>query len=204
VKDYYATLGIAKGASQADIKKAYKKLVKKYHPDKTDSPEAHEKFKEVSEAYSVLGDEQKRAEYDNPAPQFGGFTGFDDLFSIFGRQRRGPPPTQQRPQQVRFEVPIDALLNNEASSVFTIRSELPCNDCHGKGGESTTRCNQCGGTGQITTRQSVGNMVFQQSQPCYPCGGKGHTINNACTYCAGKGHIVNDKQYRVKFNVEEI
>jgi DnaJ-class molecular chaperone len=63
VKDYYATLGIAKGASQADIKKAYKKLVKKYHPDKTDSPEAHEKFKEVSEAYSVLGDEQKRAEY---------------------------------------------------------------------------------------------------------------------------------------------
>jgi molecular chaperone DnaJ len=204
LSDHYTTLGLSRDASQADIKKAYKNLVKKYHPDKTDSPEAHEKFKEVSEAYSVLGDEQKRAEYDNPAPQFGGFTGFDDLFSIFGRQRRGPAPTQQRPQQVRFEVPLDALLNNSASSVFGVRTENPCHDCEGKGGESTTRCNQCDGTGQITTRQSMGNMVFQQSQPCYPCGGRGHTIINACGTCSGRGHTVMNRQYRVKFNVEEI
>ena len=211
-RDYYEVLGVSKGASEDEIKKAYRKIAIKYHPDRNPgNKEAEEKFKEAAEAYDVLHDPQKRQQYDQfgfdgPAGAgFGGFGGggmnMDDIFSMFGDifggragfggfggQRR---PTQYRGSDLRLKVRL--TLNDVATGVtkkFKVRKDVVCSHCHGSGAEagSTSEvCPTCHGSGVVThTTQSFFGMVQTQGV-CPTCGGEGKVIKNKCHQCGGSG-----------------
>lgn len=225
-RDFYEVLGVNKGASDDEIKKAYRKLAKKYHPDlNPDDSSAEQKFKEVSEAYEILSDKEKRARYDQfghagvdpnfgaggNTGGFGGFGGFDmgDIFGdIFGggfggfggrsSTRRGP----QRGSNVSAEVTItfkEAAFGCE-KEINLYRIET-CPDCSGSGakpGTEVTTCSVCGGRGQVTTTQRtiLGNM--QTVTTCSACGGKGKVAKEPCGKCAGKGRVKKGRKIKVK------
>jgi len=199
-KDYYSILGVDKGISQDDLKKTYKTLSKQYHPDKKGGSE--EKFKEISEAYNVLGDEQKRREHDmggrNP---FGGHhghhghhhggQGMDDIFKqFFGGQ-------QQQQQRVRkgktLNIPLTVTLEevfHSSNKTLKYNRNVNCVGCGGTGGQTQT-CNGCGGRGW--TERMVGNAFFRQVQKeqCHSCQGKGKAIIKVCGTCNGVGQNLN-------------
>ncbi len=209
-RDYYEVLGIQKGASDTDIKKAYRSLAKKYHPDvNPGDKEAEAKFKEVNEAYEVLSDADKKAKYDqyghaafDPAGSgfggggFGGFGGFDvDLGDIFGsffgggssRQRRNGP---QRGDDIELNVTIsfeEAVFGCKKDVSFQRYSK--CSSCSGSGsadGKSET-CPSCRGTGQRRVMQNLGGMQFQSTTTCDTCRGTGKYIKTPCQKCRGTG-----------------
>ncbi len=221
-RDYYEVLGVAKGANDADLKKAYRQLAKKYHPDTNPgNKEAEAKFKEASEAYAVLSDSQKRQQYD----QFGhsafdgggaGAGGFDfnmndmgdifgDIFGdLFGSGSRGGRRANNGPMKganLRTGVRITF---NEA--VFGVEKELElnlkddCETCHGTGakpGSSPVTCQKCNGKGQVVyTQQSLFGMV-RNVQTCPDCNGKGTIIKEKCSDCYGSGYITNRKKIQV-------
>ncbi|MGI5964697.1 MAG: molecular chaperone DnaJ [Candidatus Methanomethylophilaceae archaeon] len=225
-KDYYGILGVEKDASQSEIKSAYRSLAKKYHPDvSTESKEvAEEKFKEISEAYEVLSDPEKRKTYDMYGSdavnsQFSGggfswddFTRADDISDIFGdlfgsffggggsrrSHQRGPRPGNS----LRMDIEItlkEALtgLKKEVKVPHTVR----CNPCKGTGGKDgkTETCSQCGGTGSVrSVRQTpFGGMVSVSD--CGQCGGTGRTFKEKCPECRGHGHI--QKTSKVEVNI---
>ena len=192
--NFYEMLGVSKTASSDEIKKAYRKLAKKYHPDRNDSAEASENFKKVSEAYEVLSDPKKRSEYDNPPRSpFGnmGFgAGFDDIFSeFFGQQQRRssrPPPPQKGPNR-GIEVIID-LKDSVLGTTKQVKIQRmsKCSSCSGTGDTKATTyrtCNTCRGTGSVTFRQ--GMMTMQTT--CNTCTGKGKIKVNPCRNCSGTG-----------------
>ena len=218
-EDLYKTLGVAKGASEEEIKKAYRKLARKYHPDRNpDDPKAEERFKEVQGAYDVLSDPDKRKEYDAGGGMFGGFGsaagggpfgpggggagGFDvgDIFSnIFGRGGGGG---RARPQQARgrdLETEISLSFEeavNGAQVQVTVPKAERCPTCHGSGakpGTSPVTCPRCEGRG--IDAQSQG--FFSISQPCPQCGGQGQVIEDPCPACAGSGVTQQTKRYKV-------
>lgn len=226
-RDYYEVLGINKGASDADIKKAFRTMAKKYHPDMNPgNKEAEAKFKEVNEAYEVLSDPAKKAKYDqfghagvDPSygagagggySGFGGFDagGFEDIFSnIFGGFSSGAT-TRNTPRQ-GSDIQIDLELTFEEAA-FGCEKELHfkrvevCQDCGGSGakrGTSPEVCPDCKGTGQIKSvqRTMLGNMMT--SRPCPRCGGKGKTIKTPCPNCSGKGRVQKNK--KIKLNIPE-
>ena len=202
-RDYYEVLGVDKSASEDEIKRAYKKMARKYHPDlNPDNKEAEEKFKEVNEAYEVLSDSDKKARYD----QFGfagvdsnygagagggayGAGGFDfgDLGDIFGRNPNAP----QRGESIRLSVTIsfeEAAFGCE-KEVSVDRYET-CVVCHGSGcadGTSPEVCPDCHGSGQVQVRRQTPMGVFATTSPCGRCGGKGRIIKTPCTACRGSG-----------------
>ena len=212
-RDYYEVLGIQKGASDAEIKKAYRSLAKKYHPDvNPDNKEAETKFKEVNEAYEVLSDADKRAKYDqyghaafDPSSGgfgggYGGFGGFgggfdvdlgDNFGSFFGgggsRQRRNGP---QRGEDVELNVTItfeEAVFGCKKEVKFQRYSK--CSSCSGSGsadGKSET-CPSCRGTGQRRVMQNLGGMQFQSTTTCDTCRGTGKYIKTPCQKCRGTG-----------------
>ncbi|MBR3687265.1 MAG: molecular chaperone DnaJ [Clostridia bacterium] len=209
-RDYYEVLGIQKGASDTDIKKAYRSLAKKYHPDvNPGDKEAEAKFKEVNEAYEVLSDADKKAKYDqyghaafDPSGAgfggggFGGFGGFDvDLGDIFGsffgggssRQRRNGP---QRGDDIELNVTIsfeEAVFGCKKDVSFQRYSK--CSSCSGSGsadGKSET-CPSCRGTGQRRVMQNLGGMQFQSTTTCDTCRGTGKYIKTPCQKCRGSG-----------------
>lgn len=215
-RDYYEVLEIERGASADQIKSAYRKLARKWHPDvNPDDPQAEERFKEVAEAYEVLSDDRRRQSYDRfghqapGAPGGGGpeagFGGFDDLFNVVfgqafaGQQRRAGGP--QRGQDIEYAVQInleDALKGGET----TIR--LPrvesCETCSGSGAAAGTRpetCVACGGTGQVRQQQNLGFMSIQNVVPCARCGGRGQTVKEPCTTCAGRGRVQKTRELKV-------
>ena len=201
--NFYEMLGVSKGASSDEIKKAYRKLAKKYHPDRNDSPEASEHFKKITEAYEVLGDPQKRQEYDNPPRSpFGnmGFgAGFDDIFNdIFGQQRRPkrPPPPQKGPNR-GAEIIVDlkdAVLGT--TKEVKMQRMTKCGKCNGTGDTKETRiktCVNCNGTGTITFQQ--GMMTMQTT--CNACGGKGKVKVNPCRACSGSGQTAETVNVKV-------
>lgn len=201
-KDYYSILGVDKGISQDDLKKTYKTLSKQYHPDKKGGNE--ERFKEISEAYNVLGDGQKRREYDmgggNPFGghnnHHGGGPNMDDIFNqFFGRQ-------QQRFRKGKnLNIPLTVTLEEVfygRTKTLKYSRNVNCVNCGGVGGETHT-CNGCSGKGFI--ERMVGNAFFRQvqKQQCHICGGKGHIVTKACGSCNGVGH--NKKDEMIKFKV---
>lgn len=218
-RDYYEVLGIGKDADEAAIKKAYRVLAKKYHPDMNPGDaEAEKKFKEASEAYAVLSDPEKRQKYDQfghaafdgGAGGAGGFGGFDfsgadfsDIFGdLFGGGRRGGRSNgSMRGANVRKSIRITF-----EEAVFGCEKELdlilkdPCETCNGTGakpGTSPETCPKCGGRGQVVyTSQSFFGTV-QNVQTCPNCGGSGKVIKEKCSKCAGSGYIANRKKIKV-------
>jgi molecular chaperone DnaJ len=222
-KDYYEVLGLSKDASEKDIKSAYRKLAMKYHPDRSDASDAEERFKEISEAYAVLSDSDKRRQYD----QFGhaginsqysqedlfrgvnfedllrgfGFGGAgESIFDMFfgGGRRHGPA----RGRDLRYD--LNLTLEQAAAGLETT-IEVPraesCPTCKGSGakpGTSPVTCSQCRGTGQVTRAQNTpfGQMIT--STTCPRCGGRGQTISNPCGDCAGTGRVRRTRKINVK------
>lgn len=221
-RDYYEVLGVAKDASEDDIKKAYRKIAIKYHPDRNPgSKEAEEKFKEAAEAYDVLHDPQKRQQYDQfgfngPAGGFGGGFGggfssgfsMDDIFSMFGDIFGGGTYSGHtgRPQRHRggdLRLKARLTLEEVATGVtkkFKIRKDVACSHCHGTGaedGSGTETCSTCHGSGVVTqTRQSLFGMMQTQTT-CPTCGGEGHVIKNKCHECGGSGVVKGEEVIEV-------
>ncbi|ABK61831.1 MULTISPECIES: molecular chaperone DnaJ [Clostridium] len=219
-KDYYEVLGLSKGASDDEIKKAYRKLAMKYHPDRNQgNKEAEEKFKDINEAYQVLSDPQKKANYDQFGSAdfngggFGGFGGggfsgmggFEDIFdSFFGggfssRRRNGP----ERGADLEYTV---SLTFEEA--VFGVEKEISitrnekCDTCAGSGakpGTDSKTCDKCGGTGQVRVQRNTPLGSFVSTSTCDKCGGSGKVIDEPCTTCHGKGTVRKNK--KIKINI---
>ncbi len=209
-RDYYEVLGVARGASEADLKKAYRKLALQYHPDRNpDDPSAEERFKEVSEAYAVLSDPEKRPRYDRfghagiggpgggPGGDFGDLGNFGDLFNdlfgdIFGggggrggsRRGRG-----QRGADLRYNLEIDLHdVLEGCQPTLKIPKMRRCETCAGSGaavGSQPARCGRCEGTGQLVFQQGF----FRVNRPCEACGGAGEVIQNPCSDCRGAGRV---------------
>ena len=214
--ELYKTLGVSKKASDEEIKKAYRKLARKYHPDRNpDDAKAEERFKEISAAYDVLGDPEKRKEYD-AGPSFAGFGGgqgpfgpggaqggglgdLGDIFSsLFNRGGGGrAQPRQVRGRDLETEVPLsfDQAVSGAQISV-TVPKSGRCPTCHGSGakpGTAPATCPRCEGRG--IDAQSQG--FFSISQPCPQCGGAGQVIEDPCPTCGGSGLTQQTKRYKV-------
>lgn len=215
-RDYYEVLGVSKTASKDEIKKAYRKLSKQYHPDVNKEPGAAEKFKEITEAYEVLSDEKKRAQYDQfghegPSQGFGGFSsgsgfsgfGFEDIFETFfgGGSRRRDPNAPRKGDDLQYRMNIsfeDAVYGKETE--IEIPREENCETCHGTGakpGTSPTTCSRCQGTGQISQAVDTpfGRMVNRRT--CGTCQGTGKMIVEKCPTCHGEGRVKKRKKIKV-------
>jgi molecular chaperone DnaJ len=210
--DFYRTLEVAKGASQDEIKKAYRKLARQLHPDRNPGDkDAEERFKQVQGAYSVLSDPEKRKQYDaggmfgggtrfDPSAfRSGGFGSFGDILSdLFGRGgSRGAPPRQPgRDLETEVHLSFDDAVNGTQVSV-AVPKEAACPTCNGSGakpGTSPVTCPQCQGTGVETEGQGM----FSIQHPCSRCGGHGTIIEDPCSTCGGTGTTRQVKRYRVK------
>ena len=221
-RDYYEVLGLDKSAGDTEIKKAYRGLAKKYHPDMNPGDkEAEAKFKEINEAYAVLSDADKKAKYDqfghaafDPTAgggAYGGYGGgFDfgdlgDLFGSFfgggfggGRQSRNAP---MRGEDVEARVTVSF-----EEAVFGVKKDISynriqkCSDCHGSGAAEGTQaetCKTCGGSGQRRVTQRLGGMAFQSTTTCDACRGSGKIIKNPCSNCRGTGYIKTNRKLSV-------
>lgn len=226
-KDYYEILGIKKDATVADVKKAYRQLAMRYHPDRVQESEkkqAEEKFKEISEAYGVLSDAQKRQTYD----QYGhagidqnytsddifrgadfssvfGDGGLDDILGQFfggsfgggGRSSRQRRPARGRDIQYEVELTLEEAFKGVKKMVKVPRNEV-CKDCHGNGAKNGTAlsdCQACGGQGQVM----MNNGFFRMAQTCPSCRGEGRIIKESCSKCQGRGAIKHVREIEVNF-----
>ena len=221
-RDYYEVLGISKSANEDEIKKAYRSLAKKYHPDMNPGDaEAEVKFKEVNEAYAVLSDSEKRSKYDrfghdafDPSSGggfsgFGGFGGadfdFGDIFSSFfgggssSSRSRANMPVEGDDVATRVTVSFEEAAFGCKKEVNFARIEN-CPDCHGSGAASESdieKCSECRGSGRITVRQQTMLGYMQTQRSCPSCSGRGKIIKNPCKNCNGKGRIKINKKLEV-------
>ena len=219
-KDYYEVLGVQKGATKEQIKDAYRKLALQFHPDRNKAPEAEARFKEISEAYAVLSDDEKRRQYDAYGREgvyqrysqedlfrgvdfgeffrgMGGF-GFDDIFSQFfgggGRQ-----PTRGEDLTYHLQVNLEDLVGETNKEIEVPRSEV-CSTCNGSGakpGTSPQRCGTCGGTGQVQKVQSAGFARLVRITACNRCHGRGYLIDTPCKECGGRGTVEKTRKIRI-------
>jgi len=201
VKDPYKALGVDKKASQEDIKKAYRKLARQYHPDKNPGDKAaEERFKEVQGAYDTIGDPEKRKQYDQGGGVFGGFGDIlSDLFGGAGGATGGRGrPQPERGRDLETEVSLAFEQAMEGGQVpITVPVNSGCKTCHGTGakpGTSPTVCPRCQGRGVVS---EGGGNLFSISQPCPQCGGTGTEIKDPCPTCHGSGQTRELKRYRV-------
>ncbi|MFL2962512.1 MAG: DnaJ C-terminal domain-containing protein [Candidatus Poseidoniaceae archaeon] len=205
-RDYYEVLGVAKEADAADLKKAFRSLARKYHPDKNDAPDADEKFKEIQEAYAVLSDNDKRRNYDRFGHNSpggspfgpGGFQGFninlDDILggdffsSMFGGRSSRSSRQQGNDILIRHEIDLVSVLDGGKEE---LEIDLPttCSDCEGTGAKDgvTTQCDECDGAGQVRVRQQIGPFVQDSVRACQYCQGSGRTYASKCKSCSGDG-----------------
>jgi len=209
--DYYDTLGVPRNADGKEIKKAYRNLARKYHPDICKEPGAEDKFKQINEAYSVLSDEQKRAQYDNMGHEtftnaskgsytggggFGNsgfssdFSGFGDIFDFFGgggQRRSGPQPGADL--LMRIQIRLEDAVSGIDREIEVMHSE-PCTACGGSGSETKKLnvCLRCGGSGQMRQATNSPFGQFVRMSTCTQCGGKGKIPEKVCRECHGSGH----------------
>ncbi len=224
-RDYYEVLGVSKEATQDEIKKAYRQLAKKYHPDINHDADAPEKFKEVQEAYDILSDDSKRAQYDrfgfqDPNQGFGGggFSGFEgfssagmddlgDIFSSFfgggGARRESNGPKKGPDIQKRMSVSLrDAIFGKKVEINVPFYDNCP--HCHGTGAESdndVSTCPNCHGQGFEIFEQRTLFGISQSRRTCQKCGGKGKVVKNKCTQCHGEGKVKVDRKLTVDIPV---
>ena len=220
--DYYSTLGVNKNASDDEIKSAYRQMAKKYHPDLNKTPEAAEKFKEINEAYSVLSDKQKRANYDQygsaDGPQGfgggsgfsgfggeGGFGGFEDIFNIFsnfGSRGRSQAQAREEGDDINEKITISFV-----EAAFGVEKEISinrkerCKDCGGTGARSNSdyvTCNECNGTGRVTYTQQTLFGMTRTTGVCRNCNGKGKVVKEKCLNCRGTGLKTVTAKIKVK------
>lgn len=226
-KDYYETLGVSKNATDAEIKSAFRKKAKEYHPDINKEPGAAEKFKEISEAYGVLSDANKRKQYDQFGPDafnnsggtsgFGGFGGFQGGFSDFGgfgfnqddledifssffggsRKSRGPRAEKGADCLVRLTLTFEEAIFGCEKS-FKININEMCHECNGKGGLNPKRCSKCNGTGKTVTQQRTIFGVAQVQTVCSACRGTGEEFSKVCSKCRGEGSIKGEKTINLR------
>lgn len=214
-RDYYEVLGVKRGASADEIKKAYRSLARKYHPDVNKSPDAEAKFKEVKEAYDVLSDDQRRARYDrygheDPSAGFGGggfsgdMGGFGDIFDMFfgGGSSRRNPNAPQRGNDLQYTMTIEfkeAVFGKETD--ITIPRTETCDTCHGSGAKPGTKpdtCSVCRGTGQQEIAQNTPFGRIVNRRTCSACGGRGQTIRERCSTCGGSGQVKKQRKIHIK------
>ena len=216
-RDYYEVLGLNKGADEASIKKAYRTLAKKYHTDMNPvNAEAEQKFKEVNEAYSVLSDYEKKAQYDQfghaafeqGGGGYGGYGGFSDFGDIgdifssffgggFGGGFGGSSSSRRNAPQRGEDIGVHITLTFEEAA-FGVKKDISykriqkCDECHGSGASKGTQaetCSHCNGTGQRRVMQRMGGMQFQTTVTCDSCRGTGKIIKNPCSNCSGTGYV---------------
>ncbi len=222
-RDYYEVLGVPRDADEKAIKKAYKRLAMKYHPDRNKDPDAEEKFKEIAKAYAVLSDPQKRQMYDA-----GGVSGvshfsdeelfrgadfdFGDLFGGFGFDMGGGggifdrffrQPKQHQAHgvdlRVRMAVSLERIFKG-GSELLRYARRVECPACHGNGtadGKPPKRCEACGGSGQRMVTNRKGNLQFQQVLTCPVCQGRGALLGEACHRCGGSGQVEHEESLKI-------
>ncbi|MFC4320835.1 molecular chaperone DnaJ [Litchfieldia salsa] len=217
-RDYYEVLGLSKGASKDEVKKAYRKLSKKYHPDINKADDAADKFKEVKEAYETLSDDNKKAHYDqfghtDPNQGFGGFGGgqdfgggfgFEDIFSsIFGGgTRRRDPNAPRQGADLQYTMTLDfeeAVFGKEVD--IEIPREETCETCDGSGAKPGTKpstCSHCNGSGQLNVEQNTPFGRIVNRRVCNYCSGTGKKIEHKCSTCGGSGKVNKRKKIHVK------
>ncbi len=221
-KDYYEVLGVSKDASDEEIKRAFRRLAKQYHPDVNKSPDAEAKFKEIGEAYAILSDPEKRRQYD----QYGhaafenggaGFSGFDindiDLSSIFedlfgssfgggfgsnfgfnfGGENRRNSPVKGKDRLVTLNLTFEEAVFGCKKSIHLDLNES-CENCHGKGGFNEKKCSKCNGRGVVVMEQKSMFGIFQTQTTCPDCGGSGVTFERICSECHGTGYLKQNKE----------
>lgn len=217
-RDYYEVLGIEKGASKDEIKKAYRKLARKYHPDVNSEEDSAEKFKEAKEAYEVLSSEQKRQQYDQfghagaQGQGFGGFGGgaqdfggFGDIFDMFfgggGRRRDPNAPQQGADLQYSMILEFEEAIFGKDTDV-SIPTEEECDTCDGSGakpGTKTKTCSHCEGSGQLNTEQNTPFGRVVNRRVCHHCNGTGKIIPEKCNTCGGSGKV--RKQNKIHISI---
>lgn len=226
-RDFYEVLGVDKNASDAEIKSAYRKLAKKYHPDVNKEEGAAEKFKEIGEAYSVLGDEQKRKTYDQfgsaafengggagGAGGFGGFEGFggfqgadvdlNDIFSDFlggfgfgGGSRSRNRATKGDDILIRVDIDFMDAIDGCTKDI-TLKVMETCPDCHGEGGHNPKTCSTCGGRGRVRTQSRSILGIIETESACPDCNGVGKTFESICSKCRGRKQVKTEKTLSVE------
>jgi len=223
-RDYYEVLGVPRDADAGTIKTAFRNLALRYHPDRSREPDAEERFKEIAEAYAVLGNAEKRAQYD--AHGFAGVSGLkaedvfadldlDDLFGglgfdlgrgglfdhFFGRRRRDPPRGAH--VEVELAVPL-ATIARGGEQRISVDHPRSCSVCSGSGARPGTQprpCTACGGTGQETSTRQQGDVHIQQLAICSGCGGRGRFIDEPCSACHGSGQVAERETLTVHIPV---
>ena len=223
-KDYYEVLGVSKTASDEEIKRAFRKLAKQYHPDNKQTGD-ETKFKEVGEAYAILSDPAKRKQYDqfghqaftnNGGAGFSGFSADDidlgDIFSdLFGGSFGGfssgfnfggaTRSSSKRPRKGEDSLVVVRLSFEEAAfgckKTISLDLNETCSKCHGKGGFNESVCSTCGGSGRVISEQRTLFGVFQTQTTCSTCGGSGHILKDVCSNCNGRGNIKAKKEITV-------
>ncbi|MGD2095846.1 MAG: molecular chaperone DnaJ [Phycisphaerales bacterium] len=222
-RDYYEVLGVNKNASADEIKRSYRRMAMKYHPDKNpDDKEAEAKFKECAEAYEVLSDTEKRKRYDKFGHEglrgmgmhdfsrmnwqdigsifediLGGFGGFSDIFGFGGgRRTRRSGPARGYDLETSVELTLNDIAKGTEKTIEFTRQDM-CGECTGSGsakGSKPGRCPKCNGTGQVATR----SLGFQMVSTCRQCGGRGQVITNPCRKCKGTGRIPKKRTVNIK------
>ncbi|MCM3663949.1 molecular chaperone DnaJ [Mesobacillus subterraneus] len=216
-RDYYEVLGVSKSATKDELKKAYRKLSKQFHPDINKDPGADEKFKEVKEAYEVLSDDQKRAHYDqfghvDPNQGFGGgdfgggFGGFEDIFNSFfgggggGRRRDPNAPRQGADLQYTMTLKFEEAVFGKETDIEIPREET-CDTCDGTGAKPGTKvdtCKHCHGSGQLNVEQNTPFGRIVNRRVCHYCNGTGKEIKEKCSTCSGSGKVTRRNKIHVK------
>jgi molecular chaperone DnaJ len=221
-RDYYEVLGVARDADQKTIKDAFRQLALRYHPDRNKEPGATDRFKEIAEAYAVLSDPKKRADYDTrgfagvagftPEDLFGGIN-FDDILGGLGFDFGGPglfdrffrrrAPRRGENIEIAIAVPLERVLSGGEETVRVARPAT-CQACQGSGAKAGTQprpCPKCGGTGQLVRSQRKQGISLRQISTCRDCAGRGTIIDAPCAECGGSGSVSRDEVLTVRIPV---